>query len=268
MEHASAGGRAELASGVTLPWSATGPSAGTPVVLLHGWAESRGVFSRLVSLLPPNVRTVAPDLRGHGEADKPPHGYALADCAGDVVALLDALGLPEAVLLGSSSGGYVAQQVAIEHPGRVAGLVLVGSPRSLQGRAPFADEIDRLRDPVDPAWVRESLGWFPTVRPLPARYLEDRVRDGTRMPAAVWRRTLEGLTTAPPPTEAGTITAPALLLWGECDNVLTRDEQLSLAAAMPGSRSVVYEDTGHLVLWERPERVAADVVAFLDELGR
>jgi pimeloyl-ACP methyl ester carboxylesterase len=268
MEPPPSHGRTALSTGVGLTWSATGAAAATPVVLLHGWAESRGVFSRLLPLLPPTIRAVAPDLRGHGEADKPAHGYALADAAEDVVALMDGLALPGAVLLGSSSGGYVAQQVALAHPRRVRALVLVGSPRSLQGRAPFADEIDRLADPVDPAWVRATFDWFPAVQPIPARYLDDRVRDGARMPARVWRRTLEGLTSARPPSEAGTITAPTLLLWGACDNVLTREDQEALAEAAPGARLVVYEDTGHLVLWERPARVAADLVAFLGDLGR
>lgn len=88
------------------------------------------------------------------------------------------------------------------------------------------------------------------------------------MPAGVWRRTLECLTSARPPTDAGTITTPTLIVWGACDDVLTREHQESLVAALPGSRLVVHEDTGHLVLWECPERVAADLVAFLDDLGR
>jgi pimeloyl-ACP methyl ester carboxylesterase len=267
MEQHPVGGATALPTGVTLTWSATGPATATPVMLLHGWAESRGVFSRLLPLLPPTVRAVAPDLRGHGEADKPSHGYALADCADDVVALMDGLGLPSAVLLGSSSGGYVAQQVAFAHPHRVTGLVLVGSPRSLQGRAPFADEIDRLRDPVDPAWVRASLGWFPAIQPIPDWYLDDRVRDGARIPAEVWKLALEGLTSAPPPTDLGTIAAPTLIVGGACDTFLTREHQEQLAAAVPGSRLVVYEETGHLVLWERPERVAADLAHFLEGLG-
>jgi len=87
--------------------------------------------------------------------------------AEDSVAFMDALGISSAVLLGSSSGGYVAQQVAAISPHRVAGLVLVGSPRSLQGRPPFADEVDQLSDPVDEVWVRDSLTWFPRFDPVP-----------------------------------------------------------------------------------------------------
>lgn len=64
-------------------------------------------------------------------ADKPAAGYSLADfAAADAVAFMDAVGVSAAVLVGSSSGGYVAQQVAVTSPHRVAGLVLAGSPRS------------------------------------------------------------------------------------------------------------------------------------------
>jgi pimeloyl-ACP methyl ester carboxylesterase len=110
--------------------------------------------------LPATIHAVAMDQRGHGAADKPADGYALVDLADDVVAFLDAVGVSAAVLLGSSSGGYVAQQVAVRTPDRVNGLVLVGSPRSLRGRPSFADELDGLTDPVDRAWVKASLEWF------------------------------------------------------------------------------------------------------------
>jgi rifampin ADP-ribosylating transferase len=206
------------------------------------------------------------DQRGHGEADKPRSGYSLDDFAEDVVAFMDALGLHTAVLLGSSSGGYVAQQVAVTHPSRVSGLVLVGAPRSLRGRPAFADEVDRLTDPLDPSWVRESLAWFPMFHEVPAWYVDARVDDGLRMPAQVWRDALHGLTDAAPPTETGAVTAPTLIVWGGRDELLPRDHAEGLAAAIPHSRLVVYEDTGHLVLWEQPERVAADLVSFVETL--
>jgi rifampin ADP-ribosylating transferase len=238
----------------------------TPVLLLPAWGETRGSFARLLPLLAGTVRAVAMDLRGHDSADAPATGFSLAELADDVVAFLDAEGISSSVLLGSSSGGYVAQQVAITSPDRVAGLVLAGSPRTLQGRPSFADEVDLLTDPVSEAWVRESLGWFPRFQPVPASYLDDRVRDGANIPAHVWRETLNGLCAATPPTDAGTIACPTLILRGDKDEVLTRQHQEDLAPAIPGSRLVVYEDTGHLVLWEQPERVAADVAAFMAAL--
>jgi pimeloyl-ACP methyl ester carboxylesterase len=140
-----------LATGVTVPYVWAGPPAAAPVVLLHAWGESGRSFGRLLPLLPGTVHAMAMDQRGHGGADKPAAGYSLADFAADVEAFMDAVGVSAAVLVGSSSGGYVAQQVAITSPHRVAGLVLAGSPRSLLGRPSFADEVDQLTDPVDAA---------------------------------------------------------------------------------------------------------------------
>lgn len=87
------------------------------------------------------------------------------------------------------------------------------------------------------------------------------------MPARAWRESLTGLITARPPTESGTITAPALIVWGASDQLLTREDEQALAAAIPGSRLIVYEDTGHLVLWEQPERVAVDLTVFAENLA-
>ncbi|MCZ9882368.1 alpha/beta hydrolase [Arthrobacter sp. B2a2-09] len=171
-----------------------------------------------------------------------------------------------AFVLGSSSGGYVAQQLAIGYPGRVAALVLVGSPLSLRGRPAFADEVATLQDPIDENWVRNSLAWFPLLHAIPAWFIEDRVRDGVRMPAHAWKRILDGLRTAAPPTESGTIPAPTLILWGAHDAVLPRRHQEALAARIPGAVLKVYPGVGHLVLWECPDQVAVDTTAFLSSL--
>jgi pimeloyl-ACP methyl ester carboxylesterase len=256
-----------LRTGVDVSYVAQGDPLGVPVVLLHAWGESSGCFDRLAPLLPTTIRALAMDQRGHGDSDKPADGYSLTDLAGDVTAFLDAMGLPSAVLVGSSSGGYVAQQVAISSPERVRGLVLVGAPRSLRGRPPFADEVDRLTDPINRAWVKESLIWFPRFHDVPEWYIEDRVDDGVQMPARVWRQALAGLTEAIPPTEAGTIDTPTLIIWGGRDQLLPRADGDALAAAIPGSRLVVYPNTGHLVLWEEPARIASDLTAFVAHLS-
>jgi rifampin ADP-ribosylating transferase len=136
----------------------------------------------LLELLPESVHAIAIDQRGHGDSECPDVGYSLDSMAEDVEGFMDAWGISTAVLVGSSSGGYMAQHVAVRNPNRVTGLVLAGSPRTLQGRAPFADEVDRLTDPIDPDWVRRSLTWFPRFHHVPAWYIDDRVRDGARVP--------------------------------------------------------------------------------------
>ena len=259
--------RVLLATGVTVPYLEQGDPQAAAVLLLHAWVESSACFDRLLQAVPPTLRAFAMDQRGHGDADKPADGYALVNFADDIEAFMDAVGLQSAVLLGSSSGGYVAQQVAIQVPHRVDGLVLVGAPRSLQGRPAFADEVDRLTDPVDPTWVEESLTWFPRYHQVPDWYIKDRIRDGLRVPAHVWMAGLTGLTTAVPPSESGTITAPTLIVWGERDELLPLQDAYRLAAAIPGSRLIVYEHTGHLVLWEQPERVATDIADFVAGLS-
>ena len=258
--------RVELATDVSVAFVEQGDRMGPAVVLLHAWGESLGSFDRLTPMLPEALHVFALDQRGHGAADKPADGYDLATLGEDVTAFMDAVGLPSAVLVGSSSGGYVAQQTAVMHPDRVTGLVLVGSPKTLRGRALFADEVTRLTDPIDPVRVRTFLESFPLFHDVPDPYVADRVNDMVRMPARVWRSSLTGLTTSPAPIDSGEISALTMLLWGDRDGLLTREDQEDLAARISGSRLLVYEGVGHLVLWEQPERVAADLVSFIQDL--
>ncbi|HEY9377634.1 MAG TPA: alpha/beta fold hydrolase, partial [Jiangellaceae bacterium] len=111
--------KVRLATGVTVPYFEQGDPHAPAVLLLHAWVESSGCFDRLLPALPPTLRVFAMDQRGHGDADKPDDGYGLDDFANDIEAFMDAVGLSSAVLLGSSSGGYVAQQVAVQAPHRV-----------------------------------------------------------------------------------------------------------------------------------------------------
>jgi pimeloyl-ACP methyl ester carboxylesterase len=255
-----------LRTGITVPCLVQGDAEARPLLLLHAWGESRGSFDRLVPLLS-GFRVYAPDLRGQGDADKPEEGYSLAGQAEDAAAILDALSVQRASVLGSSSGGYVAQELAMAYPERVAALVLVGSPLSLRGRSSFADEVDGLTDPINEDWVRDSLSWFPLLHEVPSWFIEDRVRDGLKMPARAWKGILDGLCTATPPTEAGTIHAPTLILYGGQDGLLPRGDQEALAARIDDAVLTVYPDVAHVVLWECPERVAQDATAFLGAVG-
>ena len=260
-------GRLLLSTGVSVPHRAHGDPGGVPCLLVHAWCEAARSFDRMLPHLPRWAAVHAVDLRGHGGADKPADGYALADVAADVVAVLDALGLEQAVLVGSSSGGYVAQQVAASWPERVTGLALIGSPATLASRPPFADEVAALTDPLDPAWVRDTLAWFPLGTPVPSGYVDDRVADALAVPASIWSAALEGLCAAEPPLARAPLDIPAVVIWGGRDDVLGRTQRDALAAALPRARIVVLPGVGHLVLWERPERVAAEVARLLAEVA-
>ena len=230
-------GLARLATGVSVPYAEQGDPSGVPLILIHAWGESRGSFSRLLPLLPMKVHAFAIDQRGHGDADKPAIGYAMADFVADLVAFQDRLDLGPCILAGSSSGGYVAQRFAVDEPSRTLGLVLVGAPRSLHGRAPFADAVDNLTDPIDRDWVRASLDWFTFHQPVPTEYLEDRIDDGVRMPAHVWKLALAGFSEAAVPTESGTIEAPTLIIWGDRDELLPHGEEVKPPQRFPARAS-------------------------------
>jgi rifampin ADP-ribosylating transferase len=260
-------GTLALSTGIGIGYSEYGDPDGRPaLLLLHAWAESRRSFAILAPRLPAWLRTVAIDLRGHGDADKPLTGHDLRTLADDVVAAMDALELSDAVLVGASSGGYVAQQVAVDHPRRVAGLVLAGAPRDLRGVPTFAAEVQRLRDPIDPAWARTFVAGFPHTT-VPDWYLEHAAVDALRLPAQVWRATLAGLTSSPPPTEVGEITSPTLVVSGAADGLLGREQTAALVSAIPRARWIEYPDAGHVVLWDQPERLAADIAAFLPSVA-
>src|SRR2546430_13070237 len=99
---------------------------GTPVVFIHGIGASMyGWRYQLAPLVAAGYRVVAFDNRGFGFSDKPAHGYHNAEYAHLVVSLLDSLGIASAVLVGHSMGGAIAAEVALVHPDRVRGLVLI-----------------------------------------------------------------------------------------------------------------------------------------------
>jgi pimeloyl-ACP methyl ester carboxylesterase len=258
--------RVPVGGGVSLACERRGPVDGPVVVLLHAWVESMGAFDRLLPALASRFHLVRFDQRGHGDSDKPLHGYRLDRLAADALAVMDALGIDAAILVGASSGGYVAQQVAVRHPDRVRALALIGSPLSLRD-LPEIDELVHLEDPVDPAWVRGLNDSLLAGAAVPEPYLADRVADGVCIPADVWRASSTGLTESTPPWESGEVTVPTLLLHGGRDRIIDAAEQQAMADWIPQVRRVVLPEAGHLVLWEEPDRIASELIDFLTAIA-
>ena len=90
-----------------------------PVILLHGWPQHGGIWSRIAPELARERRVLVPDLRGFGRSDAPPGTYAKHEFAADIVALLDAEGIDRAAIVGHDWGAWTAWLIALEHPARV-----------------------------------------------------------------------------------------------------------------------------------------------------
>jgi pimeloyl-ACP methyl ester carboxylesterase len=256
----------ELPNRVRLPYVEQGEPSGVPVLLIHGYADSLRSFEPLLPHLPESIRAFALTQRGHGDASRPQEGYRVDDFAADLAAFMDALHLNAAVIVGGSSGGLVARRFAIDHPERALGLVLLGSPLTLQGmpqvQALWDSTLSNLTDPIDPSFARE-FQQSTLVQPVPQAFLDSMVQESLKVPARVWRATFEGLLLDDSSRELDKIRAPTLVVWGDRDDVVPRSDQEALAAAIPASRFAVYPDAGHALYWEQPVRVASDLVAFV-----
>jgi pimeloyl-ACP methyl ester carboxylesterase len=255
----------QLDTGVTLPYREHGDPAGTPMILLHGYSDSLHSFDLLAPHLPESLRAIAVTQRGHGDADRPDGGYTPEQHAADAAAVLDALGLEAALVVGHSAGGYTAQRFALDHTERTLGIALIAAFRGFDadnaGVGELREAVEALADPVDPGFVRDfQESCF--AEPVPTGFIDAVVAESLKLPARVWKAFLRGLLEAEAPSEAGTIAAPTLILWGDRDAFILRADQEALAAAIPGAELVVYEGVGHCPHWERPERTAADLAAF------
>lgn len=258
--------KVRLATGGSLEVFTRGKPGGEPLVFLHGYGESWRSWEPVLPFLPRDLRIVAPSLRGHGESDKPDCCYRQADFAADTLALLDALDIERATLVGFSMGSLVAHKLAIEQPERVARLVLVGS-------APKVEEdeesrllgvaLDRMTEPLDLVWLRE-LHQGSAAAPLPPDFLETMAEEARKVPLRVWRQSLAGMTAEDHAARLGEIEAPTLLVWGEEDPLLPPAERDRMARQIPGARLLVLPGLAHAVHWEDPKRFARELAAFLE----
>ena len=255
-----------LDGGLRLQYVEQGDPAGVPVVMLHGYSDSWHSYELLLAQLPHSVHAYALSQRGHGDADRPATGYGPGDHAADVAAFLDAVGLDAAVVVGHSGGSYTAQRFGVDHPERTLGLVLVGAFHDFAGAdvAELGAVVEELTDPVDPAFVREFQE-STIVEPVPAAFFERIVAESRKLPARVWQAYMRQIMDAAVPTEDGTIGAPTLILWGDQDVYCTRAHQDALLEAIPESRLVIYEGTGHCPHWERPAHAAEEIAAFAQQ---
>ncbi|WP_151523651.1 alpha/beta fold hydrolase [Serinicoccus kebangsaanensis] len=254
-----------------------GEATGTPLVLLHGGAVDHRMWEPQLEAFPDRL-VLAPDARGHGGTSDAEEAYRLTD---DVVELLDALGVGRAVLVGVSMGGGIAVDTALEHPDRVAGLVVSGTGTS---EPDFADSwtLETLA-----AWRRaeeqaDLEGWIAAF----LRFTHGPGRDRAEVDPQVWdlvetmaRETLaghlrvgaDGIPLPPvPPTpvtetweRAAGISVPVLALPGALDGEDHRRLGRRLAEVVPDADHEEVPGGAHYPNLENPAGFNAAVTGFL-----
>ncbi len=254
---------------------------GPPLVFVHGlsgswqnWLEQLPVFAR-------DHTVVAMDLPGFGHSPMPPQDVSIAGYAGLLDSLLDELGMPAAAVVGNSMGGFIAAELAIAVPERVSSLVLVSAagisthadPRT--GRAlPFLRRVDRVTA-MTAAWLAARSD-AATRRPrLRTALMSVVARHPARLPAPLaaeqlrgagkpgFLSALEALHGYEIRERLPRIACPTLIVWGENDLLIGARDAAVFDELIPDSQLVVFADTGHVAMLERPSAFNELLAQFL-----
>jgi pimeloyl-ACP methyl ester carboxylesterase len=270
------------ARGVRFHVTESGPPDGRPVVALHGWPQHHWAYRDLLADPPEGLRIIAPDLPGYGWSGPAPHKWAKEDVAGDVLALLDALGLDRVLLVGHDWGAFVGYLMVLAaperfdgylplnmaHPWVPAGTVLrqiwrllsyqpqmatLGAP--LQRYTGFLNLVFRIGSDMDPATYRVYADRFRD--PVCARAGRDTYR-------TFWVREIPAGARHP---ETRRATVPIRVLFGRRDTAV----HPSFAApetANADDYTIEMADASHFIIDERPDLVRAKLMALADETRR
>lgn len=264
------------------------PDSPCAMVFLHGFASSLYAWRHAMRAFASRCRVIAFDRPGFGLSSRPLGGdwegespYSMESSAKQTVALMDALGVGEAVLVGHSQGAAISLLVADRSPERVSALVLVSSPTASKRfrPRPYLSWLRRLPQVrhLAPLVPRPFFGrharWFMGMAYQDPARLSDETVELELKAARVrdWDLAYVELTAAQTgfhsPEAMARVHVPTLLVAGRDDHTVPYADQVAAARAIPGAHLVALSDTGHVVQEERPEALAEVIGEFLDEIG-
>lgn len=262
--------------GVRLHYQEAGDPEGPLMILIHGFAASNLVWSKVfLEFAAAGYRVIAPDLPGYGYSGKPRHlDYTIASQAEMIVGFLERLEIDRAVFLGSSYGAAVAATIALDHAGLVEKLIMVGAVNNnkptryllmrLFGSPIIGDILSPLlvgsrrllRLRMKRVYDRHS--WVLDERRVDARHLPLRTRGAHR--AII--RTVRRWDAERVSRDAHLLRQPTLLLWGDTDREVPLADGERLHEAIAGSRLIVFRECGHLPHEEYPQAFVNVVLEF------
>ncbi len=268
----------DLPTGIRMAYTVCGPEGGVPVVLIHGVTDGRISWSQVAPMLAGlGYRVYVPEYRGNGKTDKPeagPEGYTVETHVKDMLAFLDAVGIPKAHFVGHSLGSLIAQRINIEAPERVLSTTLIESavkcqPNEVLTWAHDGDGKDYL-----------GVHGYDDVQKMPESFLKewaDNTNDSEdfqratiehirQMPYKVWDYLLTGLNAFDNRADIGKVSGKVQVIWATEDNIFPASDQEELKAGLTGC-DVVYktvEGGSHNVHWDSPATRAL-VTQYIDE---
>ena len=245
---------------------------GPPVLCAHGTLMDRTMFAPQVRALSDDYRVTAYDLRARTEHWAGPYG--IDDLVADSLAVQDGLGMDAPVFVGMSMGGFTALRLAVEHPERLSGLVLIDSmpePHSAAERDQYGGMVDPL---VDADAVPESLAeaaahflFGPTTIEESPELVERWIdRWLTYRPGAVYHEVHSWLDRPGVADRLDDLSVPTLVVHGQEDQSIDPERAAPVADAAPDGRLVTISDAGHTSNLERPDAVTEAIRSFLAEV--
>lgn len=243
---------------------------GPPIVFVHGlsgswpnWLEQLPVFAR-------DHRVIAMDLPGFGHSPMPHQRITISLYARIIDELLDKLAVSAATVVGNSMGGFVSAELAITFPQRVERLVLVSAAGISTYRHRNVERIEPYLRRLAPmvavytGWTAAQSDWFARRAGLRNMTLGLITRHPGRLPAALAAEQLRGAGKPgfmqalranidyPIKERLPEIACPTLIVWGAEDKVIPVADASVFEELIPDSRKVIFEDTGHVAMLERP----------------
>ncbi|MGL5011538.1 MAG: alpha/beta fold hydrolase [Paracoccaceae bacterium] len=245
----------------------TGPVDGPPLVLIHALGTNLTLWDSLLPLLPAGLRVLRYDHRGHGQSDVPPPPYAMGALIRDAERVMEHAGMRDAVVLGSSLGGLVAQGLATKRLDLVRGLILSNTAARIGNAAMWQDRIATFRAQgaegyADSAMERMFGRNFRTVAGMPRlrAMLTSTAPDG-------WIGCATAISGADFYATTANLTLPTMVIAGSNDGTTPPDMVRETADLILGASFHLIRGTGHFPFIEQPETYAKLIGDFLKAIG-
>ncbi len=246
---------------------------GVPLLLIAGLASDSQSWLPVVEGLSRHYRVIVFDNRGVGRATPQNVEISIPQMAEDCVALLKALGISSACILGHSMGGFVALECAIRHPHSISKLILAGTSAfgSERNKALIQDWASYLDAGMTPElWFRNIFYWV-----FSSSFFDNResVSNAIRMMVDYpypqtplsFQRQVEAIQAFNRVDSLGAVTAKTLILCGGNDLLFPPEESVNALSTIPDARVAVIEQAAHSMHVERPEEFIRVVLDFLKE---